>query len=103
MTRAIRISTTPPGPSALERWAGPGRTESSIDAHLDILLSPPTAERLRPRVALPATVRAPRTPRWTRFDRMAERVLPTYLAFESAERLTDYLSARSLLEERTGS
>jgi hypothetical protein len=49
-----------------------------------------------------APLRASTAAPWARFLPVAERARPTYLAFESSERLTQYLKARALLtDDRT--
>ena len=71
---------------------------SAIDAHVDTLATAPrhaprsTAERFE-------TMRAIRASRRTglRFMPVADRVVPTYLAFGSAEHLTRYLHIRASL------
>jgi hypothetical protein len=102
MTPAIRIQTTPPDESAtLAPW---GRRSAmpvgrAIDAHLDKVLAqrPPPVSPVVPGTAptAPSRTRTPR--RGLPFEPVVDRVTPTYLAFESPERLTEYLRARSLL------
>jgi len=102
MTPAIRIPTTPPDESATLKPLSRRSTMpvgSAIDAPLDQGL----AQRPAPAAPIaldtvpsgPSRTRTPR--RWLPFEPVVERVAPTYLAFESPERLTEYLRARSLL------
>jgi hypothetical protein len=103
MTTAIRIPTMPPDESVtLDPW----RRRSTmpvglaIDAHLDKVLGQQPVAPVTPVApeAAPSGAGRTRTPRrWLPFEPMEERVAPTYLAFESPERLTEYLRARSML------
>jgi len=105
MTSAIRIPTSPPGFTSLERWrhAAALPIGPAIDAHLDSILATHLTEVAPPPPAVSPAVsaRKPRIPRWTRFEPIVERTHPTYLAFESPQRLNEYLRARTLLADRT--
>jgi hypothetical protein len=98
--------------SSQERWGRPASAPigSEIDAHLDRVLAPHAPDVAPPAAPAPArsavrrasaTTRVPRVPRSIPYQPIVERVVPTYLAFESSARLNEYLIARSFLAERT--